>query len=139
MRENIAIHSPGESRYRFMGEENSRRPAKLQLQQVLINFITEHEKMAPNRKWCASSKKVKVKVRVYSLESSRNLSPDFTIISFADHWKRPHSYKLSFLDYGIHKEHVSVRSRFPLSSPLTLGVRRLMWNPISKFHRNFEN
>ena len=30
-----------------------------------------------------------------------------------------------------------IRSQFPLSSPLTLGHRRLMWNPISKFHCNF--
>ena len=59
-------------------------------------------------------------MRVYSLESSQNLSPDFTIITFTDHWKRPHSYKLSFLDYGIHKEarfrKVKISSQLPINA-----------------------
>ena len=54
------------------------------------------------------------------MESSRNLSPDFTIITFADHWKRPHSYKLSILDYGIHKEarfrKVTISSQLPIDA-----------------------
>ena len=62
-------------------------------------------------------------MRVYSLESSRNLSPDFTIITFADHWKWPHSYKLSFLDYGIHKEarfrKVTVSAQLSINAGLT--------------------
>ena len=60
---------------------------------------------------------VKVKVWVYCLESCRNLSPDFTIITFADHWKRPHSYKLSFFDYGSHMDARSVWLQCPLSFP----------------------
>ena len=52
---------------------------------------------------------------LYSLESSRDFSPDFTIITFPDHWKRPHSYKLSFLDYGGHMDARFVRSQFPLN------------------------
>ena len=63
---------------------------------------------------------VKVKVRVYSLESSQNLPPNFTFITFADHWKRPHSYKLRFLDYGIHKEarfrKVTISSQLPINA-----------------------
>ena len=35
--------------------------------------------------------------------------------------------------HGSHKDARSVRSLFPLSSPLTLGHRWLMWNPISSF------
>ena len=41
--------------------------------------------------------------------------------------------QLSFLVYGSHKDAPSVRSEFPLSSPLTLGLRPLMWNPIQNF------
>ena len=39
----------------------------------------------------------------------------------ADHWKWLHSYKLSFSNYGSHKDALSSGSQFPLSSLLTLG------------------
>ena len=71
------------------------------------------------------------KVKCAGLESgtSRNFSP-------ADHWKQPHFYKFSFLDYGSHKNARSIRSQFPLSSPLMLGHRQFLWNPISPQLRN---
>ena len=56
----------------------------------------------------------------------------------AVHWKWPHSYNWAFWIMAFTRKHVSVRSQFPLRSPLTLDDRRLMWNPISKFYRNFE-
>ena len=41
----------------------------------------------------------------------------------ADHWKWPHYYILSFLDYGSHMDASFRKLQFPLSSPLTLGRR----------------
>ena len=85
--------------------------------------------------------KVKVKVRVYSLESSRNLSPDFTIITFTDHWNLETAplLQLSFLDYGIHKEarfrKVTVSTQPPINAGWSAAhvesyfkVSQQLWN-----------
>ena len=64
------------------------------------------------------------KVNVYGLDQSK--LPCRLHNYHADHWKRPHSYILSFWDYGSYKDARTVGVQCPLSSPLTLGHRRHM-------------
>ena len=81
--------------------------------------------------------KVKVKLWVYNLEQ---IEPFLQTSQSLLRWSLETAPLLQsiFMDYGIHWEARFSKVTIPLSSQLTLGDRRLMWNPISKFHRNYE-
>ena len=121
----------------------------LNISSSIISSVNNSAKFLPSEKgktqfcWEEAMCKInikKVKAQVYSLDQVETS----LLTSQLPRWSLEMSplLHIELSEYGSprgsHKDARSLSSQYPLSSPLT-GHRRLMCNPISKFHCNFGN